>query len=75
MARIVLEADTDVQPNRMTKQLRLGEVDTNKDDLQKAIKLLALHLMSGSSSMANQSVDLAIYMLLKVSCISQVHRS
>lgn len=59
----------------MTKQLRLGEVDINKDDLQKAIKLLAVHLMSGSSSMAENNADLAIYVLLKVSCVFQDDRS
>jgi hypothetical protein len=54
----------------MTKQLRLGDVQRNKDDLDKATKLLAIQLMSGSSNVADHSVDLAVFLLLKVSNVS-----
>jgi len=51
----------------MTKQLRLGDVQTNKDDLEKATKLLAIQLLSGSPDVSKHSLDLAIFLLFKVS--------
>jgi len=60
---------------RFTKQLRLGEIEVNNQEVADAMRILQVNLMSGSRDLAHDSIDLAVFFLIKVRAFTYMSKT